>query len=615
MHPFRSILPSATSLALLLVLACGESSSSNDAPGGAGGQAGGAGGQAGAAGGAGQAGAAGSNNGGTGGGASVGGNGGTAGATGGSSGGGGSAGSAGAGGCSYQVGWTSDVRGGLDGDVIRVTTLDREGPGSLAEALDTDGPRVIVFEVGGVIDLDTNTLSIKKPFVTIAGQTAPSPGITLIRGSLSISTHDVVLQHIRVRPGEAGQDEGWEPDGISLVSAYDTVVDHCSVSWAIDENLSASGPRFEGTTPDEWRENTSHRVTFIRNIVSEALSDSTHSKGPHSKGSLIHDNATDILIYGNLYASNVDRNPLFKGGARGAVVNNFVTNPGNQAVSYALPESEWEGHDHETGQLSIVGNVLHFGPDTSASADFFRGYGLLELYLDDNVADSLNGATVDMIGGDTSEMTEVTSPPTWPSSLVASPSSSVIATIEQDVGARPWDRDAIDQRVIQEAIDATGTQIDHESEGGGYPDHTPHVGDIRSVGVGRMLRADRLRSKGYHLAWGSRRSGGKSAHLLGEIRLQKGVENWSGASSVFGLLVSKLQNGICIQHSLVPARRTWQRRDRDRARGAFQDVRRSTRSERDHISRGAGRGLGARGAERGGQDHDATMHRRDLPTD
>jgi hypothetical protein len=86
-----------------------------------------------------------------------------------------------------------------------------------------------------------------------------------------------------------------------------------------------------------------------RNIVAEALSNSTHSKGEHSKGSLIHDNATEILIYGSLYASNVDRSPLFKGGSRGAVVNNFIMNPNQYVITYGLVASEWGEQPYQTG--------------------------------------------------------------------------------------------------------------------------------------------------------------------------------------------------------------------------------------------------------------------------
>ena len=74
------------------------------------------------------------------------------------------------------------------------------------------------------------------------------------------------------------------------------VVDHCSFTWAVDENLSASGPRFEGAGLDQWRANTSHRITFSNNLIAESLAIRTHAKGEHSKGTLIHDNCTGILL-------------------------------------------------------------------------------------------------------------------------------------------------------------------------------------------------------------------------------------------------------------------------------------------------------------------------------
>src|SRR5688500_1193676 len=208
------------------------------------------------------------------------------------------------------LGWAADTPGGRGGKIVRVTTLDAAGRGSFTEAINTQGPRIVVFEVGGVIDLGKQELKITEPFLTIAGQTAPSPGITLINGGLSIQTHDVVIQHLRVRPGEAGaaKKSGWEPDGITAWSARNVIVDHCSITWAVDENLSASGPRFDGgDSPRDWQNATSRRVTFSNNLLAEGLSNSSHSKGEHSKGSLIHDNTSEILIVGNLYASNMER--------------------------------------------------------------------------------------------------------------------------------------------------------------------------------------------------------------------------------------------------------------------------------------------------------------------
>ena len=76
------------------------------------------------------------------------------------------------------------ARGGAGGRIIRVTTLAKDGPGSLKEAIDAKGPRIVVFEVGGTIDLGKHSISIKEPYLTVAGQTAPGDGVTLYNGRL-----------------------------------------------------------------------------------------------------------------------------------------------------------------------------------------------------------------------------------------------------------------------------------------------------------------------------------------------------------------------------------------------------------------------------------------------
>jgi pectate lyase len=376
-------------------------------------------------------------------------------------------------------GWAAATPGGRGGQIIRVTTLAAGGPGSLNAALTTAGPRIIVFEVGGVIDLQgARFLSIIQPYVTIAGQTAPSPGITLIRGGLLINTHDVIVQHIRVRPGEAGRAKmsGWEVDSISTSAAYNVIIDHCSATWGTDENLSASGERFQGVTPDDWRNGTSHVVTFSNNIVAEGLANSTHSEGEHSKGGLIHDNVTRIAIVNNLYFSNNDRHPLFKGGARGVVVNNYVGNPGRDAMRYNLSASEWTGHAPELGQMAIVGNVYQAGPNTMPDVPLLRvtGIGQVEVFLSDNVAKTAAGADAPSIGGTAAaNAVQVTAPPLWPDGLTAMPAASVKDSIRANVGARPWDRDAIDARIVELALSGGGAIINSEQDVGGYPAHAP----------------------------------------------------------------------------------------------------------------------------------------------
>lgn len=376
--------------------------------------------------------------------------------------------------CDWARGWAARARGGRGGHIVRVTSLAASGPGTLAEALARSGPRLIVFEVGGVIDLAKDPLKIREPFVTVAGQTAPPPGITLIRGGIRVESHDVVIQHLRVRPGEAGEAKGsgWEPDGVATGSgARDVVVDHCSLTWAVDENLSASGERFRGATPDEWRAGTTQRVTFSHNLVAEGLSDSTHRKGEHSKGSLIHDNVGGALIYANLYASNVERNPFFKGGARGAVVNNFIANPGRYAMKYTLVAKEWGEHEHQLGQMAVVGNVMRYGPDTAAGVTllFSSGPGAVEVYASDNDARDRAGAAVPLLGGALENFRALERAPLWPEGFAAMPASAVADYLGATVGARPWDRDAVDRRIVEQALAGGGAIIDSEQEVGGYP--------------------------------------------------------------------------------------------------------------------------------------------------
>lgn len=376
------------------------------------------------------------------------------------------------------VGWARATPGGRGGRLIRVTTLAASGAGSFREAIEAKGPRTVVFEVGGVIDLDGQILNVREPYLTVAGQTAPSPGITLIRGGLNVRAHDVVLRHLRVRPGEAGRakNSGWEVDGICVIgAAYDVIVDHCSCTWATDENLSASGPRFEGEGPAAWRSNTARRITFSQCLIAEGLSNATHSKGEHSKGTLIHDNVTEALIWGCLYAHNRERNPLFKGGTSGAVVNCVTWDPGKRTAHYNLHAGEWGDHPWQTGRLSQVGNVVRLGPssDPSMAAFMIGGDGPLELYQADNLAFDAAGRPLPPTSrfgpGAAVAVRLLDRPPLWPEGLAARPAAEVEAWVLANAGARPWDRDAVDRRIVEQVRSRTGRIIDSEQEVGGYP--------------------------------------------------------------------------------------------------------------------------------------------------
>jgi hypothetical protein len=378
------------------------------------------------------------------------------------------------------VGWAAATPGGRGGRILRVTTLAADGPGSFKAAVEAKGPRIVVFEVGGVVDMGRTTLDITEPYLTIAGQTAPSPGVTFIRGGFDVKTHDVIIRHIRIRPGVDGQAKlsGWEVDALSTVGASNVIVDHCTMTWALDENLSASGPRFEGATPEEWRRHTSHDVTFSYNLLAEGLADASHPKGEHSKGSLIHDNVTNMLIYRNVYAHNVERSPLLKGGVHAAVVNNLIYDPAYRAIHYNLMALEWAGHAYQTGELSAVGNVMRGGISTDVGLPFLMlgGDGDLLYYGRDNIAVDKHGVALPMFGryGETrAKLIEAKRPVSWPAGLDVLPARDVETHVLANAGARPWDRDEHDIRVLFYVAEGRGHVIDDEKVVGGYPVQKP----------------------------------------------------------------------------------------------------------------------------------------------
>jgi hypothetical protein len=380
------------------------------------------------------------------------------------------------------MGWAATTPGGRGGRIIRVTTLAPEGPGSLLEALKAKGPRIVVFEIAGHIDLGKRDVKITEPFLTVAGQTAPSPGITLDRGkSVAVYTHDVIMQHIRIRPGDAGEPkmQGYSTDGIRTDGgAYNVVLDHLSVYWATNKNFAVSGPRFDGANVEEWRKHTSHRVTVSNSIISEALSHSTHWKVEHSKGALIHDNTTDILLVRNLFAHNYERSALFKGGVHAAMINNFIFDPGQRAVHYNLIDYEWVGHPYETGKITAVGNVLRAGMSTPLPLAFMEigGAGDVEYYAKDNIAVDKIGNPLPMTGryGVThARIVPAKTPSVWPPFTPVMPVEDVETQLLRDVGARPWDRDYHDERLVGDVAEGRGWIIDSQEEVHGYLDVKP----------------------------------------------------------------------------------------------------------------------------------------------
>ncbi|RYF20193.1 MAG: T9SS C-terminal target domain-containing protein, partial [Flavobacteriales bacterium] len=143
------------------------------------------------------------------------------------------------------------ARGGRGGKVVHVTNLNDSGSGSLREAVNNDiGPRTIVFDIAGVIKLESR-LVINQPYITLAGQTAPGKGITIVSAPIGLTGNDGMIRFIRVRIGA-----GRTYDGMGLTGANHSIIDHCSISWTIDEAFSSRG---------------AHHISLQNTLIAEAL--------------------------------------------------------------------------------------------------------------------------------------------------------------------------------------------------------------------------------------------------------------------------------------------------------------------------------------------------------
>lgn len=338
--------------------------------------------------------------------------------------------------------------------IYRVNTLADRGQGSFRACAEARSPRTCVFEIGGVIQL-SRPIRISAPFITIAGQTAPPPGITLTNAGLTIATHNVLVQHIAIRPGDGkiGAKPS-ERDGISIGakrprSAHHVVIDHVSLTWAIDENLSTAYP----LTRD---------ITIANSIIAEGLHDSIHPKGPHSKGIMVGDDSKNITIRDNLIAFNEERNPYLKPGTSVEFVNNLVYGWGPKG-GWSLCNLSNNTERDEPILLSFVGNVYRPAPGSIVLPPIYAKKldARSKIYVHDNIGPaSATAASISATHALPLNLGVIAQPPLSSALASALPVSETVHRVLNSAGSRSLTRDAHDARIVREVELSTGTLKD-----------------------------------------------------------------------------------------------------------------------------------------------------------
>ncbi len=267
--------------------------------------------------------------------------------------------------------------GGRGGRIIHVTNLNDSGTGSLRAAVEASGPRIVVFDVAGIIELSSK-LRIRNGDLTIAGQTAPGDGICIKNYATVVEADNVIIRFVRFRLGDQGANADDGEDAIWGRRQKDIIIDHCSMSWSIDECASFYG-------------NSNFTMQWC--ILTESLRHSVHGKGNHGYGGIW--GGENASFHHNLLANHDSRNPRFDHpeiyenpsdpDRRGNVDyrNNAVYNWGSNST-----------YGGEGGHFNMVGNYYRQGPASRDRAYFIDAngiytsngtdYGYPYLYMDGN---------------------------------------------------------------------------------------------------------------------------------------------------------------------------------------------------------------------------------------
>lgn len=234
--------------------------------------------------------------------------------------------------------------GGRGGKVYPVTSLEDNGPGTLREACEQGGARIVVFNVSGIIKVKS-PLIIRAPYITIAGQTAPGDGVCIAGESVWINTHDVVIRHMRFRRGETNV--GRRDDAIGGNPVGNIMIDHVSATWGLDENMSMYRHMYDPGDGSKEQKLPTVNITIQNSIFAESLDTYNHSFGSTLGG----ENCTFIR---NLWANNTGRNPSIGWNGVFNFANNVIFNWRHRSV---------DGGDYRA-TYNIINNYFKPGPVT-----------------------------------------------------------------------------------------------------------------------------------------------------------------------------------------------------------------------------------------------------------
>lgn len=350
--------------------------------------------------------------------------------------------------------------GGRGGKVFIVTSLADAGPGSLREAVEAKGPRIVVFAVDGTIRL-AKPLRISNPNITIAGQSAPGGGITLRDYPLEVAADDVQVRFIRSRLGDESRTES---DAIWVLAGRRIILDHVSASWSVDETLSASANYKAGQ--GFWD------LTVQWSIIADSLTHSLHAKGEHGYGSLIRGGqGSRISFHHNLWANHEARMPR-PGNYSGPDVDPlgaFFDFRCNVFYNWGGSHSGYNADKATLARYNFVNNAYVAGPNSVKMIAFEESNSLAHAWFAGN---SMNGAVPadpwSLVAGLQVPGYRLTAPVDMPAVGCESAAAGYAAVLAWAGASKS--RDAVDLKVIAGVKTKMGKQIDTQSEDGGWPE-------------------------------------------------------------------------------------------------------------------------------------------------